>query len=498
LVGNDLDPEAIARTRARFPATQDLELSERDFLAGRGHSGTLFEEAAPTITADVFIANPPYVRTQVLGANHAQEIALRFGLKGRVDLAYAFCMAMVEALPIGGHFAFIVSNKFMTIRAGQSLREFLEREAEILELWDLGDSKLFSAAVLPCVVFGRRAPGQFRGGIPFRSLYTLRGASPESSVRQDCTTEQHLLDQFLAVPPGSRLRWKSEVMEVREGSLSVKPSDRTWVLKDAAVAGVQSRMRATKARHFSAVLKVKVGIKTTNDAVYIRDDWDELPDDVRPEAELLWPIRMTQDVARWCPPSAEGLRHRTLYPFKMDARKRTPVDIDQFPRAKAYLEAHREALEGRKYVIDAGRNWWEPWVPHQPSMWQQPRAVFPEIAEQPTFGIDESGVIPNGSLFWMYPLGHGESEILRAACAIANSGFAVEYYDMLLGTRLYAGRRRWNSQHVGHLPFPSLDSNVESLASLYDRAASALRDDGDSSTVEAEINDICRGLFSIQ
>ena len=40
--------------------------------------------------ADIVIANPPYVRTQVLGAEKSQVLAKKFNLKGRVDLYYPF------------------------------------------------------------------------------------------------------------------------------------------------------------------------------------------------------------------------------------------------------------------------------------------------------------------------------------------------------------------------------------------------------------------------
>lgn len=496
LVGNDLDPAAIAQTAERLAAHADVSLSVRDFLAGINNGdGDLFSQVAPALEVDAFIANPPYVRTQVLGAEHAQDLAQRFGLTGRVDLAYAFCMAMVDALPLGGAFAFIVSNKFMTIKAGESLRRYLQQEAEILDVWDLGDSKLFSAAVLPCVIVGRRSPGAFQEGTPFRSVYTT-GKTPARGDAIECATEEQLLHHFNTEAAGSRFEWRGKVLELRAGTLQVKPNDGTWVLSDSSAAGVQARLQASKARLFSEVMKVKVGIKTTADAIYIRNDWHTIPDEVRPEDDLLWPIRMTEDVGRWMSPAAASLTHRTLYPFERAARKRAPVDLSRFPRAAAYLERHRVVLEGRKYVIEAGRHWWEPWVPHQPWMWQQPRIIFPEISERPGFSLDESGVIANGPIFWAHTLAEGETDLLRAACAIANTAFAVEYYDMFSGTRLYAGRRRWNAQHVGQLPFPARDADVTRLANLHDHALEVIRNGGDAAEVEAEADRICRSLFA--
>ena len=47
---------------------------------------------------DIVIANPPYVRTQILGAKRANELAHAYGLSGRVDLYQVFLLAMLKSL----------------------------------------------------------------------------------------------------------------------------------------------------------------------------------------------------------------------------------------------------------------------------------------------------------------------------------------------------------------------------------------------------------------
>ena len=61
---------------------------------------------------DAVIANPPYVRTQVLGAATAQELARRFRLTGRVDLYHAFAKAIANVLKPGGILGLLTSNRF--------------------------------------------------------------------------------------------------------------------------------------------------------------------------------------------------------------------------------------------------------------------------------------------------------------------------------------------------------------------------------------------------
>lgn len=108
LLGYDSSPSYVAEAQARLPGF--AEIAQADFLelvahqdgqmrlgfdTSKGHSS--LESAI-----DVIIANPPYVRTQVLGAEKAQRLAKKYGLKGRVDLYYPFLMAMTDSLKPGG------------------------------------------------------------------------------------------------------------------------------------------------------------------------------------------------------------------------------------------------------------------------------------------------------------------------------------------------------------------------------------------------------------
>src|SRR5262245_59855475 len=103
--GFETNPKAVARAaarlRQRFPNIQ-LHFQGTDFLRFVSDTfalagGGLFTETTPE-GFDMIIANPPYVRTQVLGAKQAQFLAARFGLLGRVDLYHAFIVAMAKLL----------------------------------------------------------------------------------------------------------------------------------------------------------------------------------------------------------------------------------------------------------------------------------------------------------------------------------------------------------------------------------------------------------------
>ena len=109
---------ATARIRQHFPEVA-LHLTHGSFLdfvleqVQPLDKGGLFE-AQDAVSYDIIIANPPYVRTQIMGAEQAQALANQFGLAGRVDLYYAFIVGMAHVLRAGGIAGIIVSNRFMT------------------------------------------------------------------------------------------------------------------------------------------------------------------------------------------------------------------------------------------------------------------------------------------------------------------------------------------------------------------------------------------------
>lgn len=63
---------------------------------------------------------------------------------------------MTESLKEGGILGVITSNRYLSTKSGESIRQYLSANYDILELIDLGDTKLFEAAVLPAIFIGKK------------------------------------------------------------------------------------------------------------------------------------------------------------------------------------------------------------------------------------------------------------------------------------------------------------------------------------------------------
>ncbi|MFX0579169.1 Eco57I restriction-modification methylase domain-containing protein [Nocardia nepalensis] len=454
LVGYDLDPAGVAMAR------------ERAAGAGVGvewHIGDFLTESAGIAAGsfDAIITNPPYVRTQQLGGPTAQLLSKQFGLQGRIDLTHPFVAVAPRLLRSGGVLGLLCANRFLTTKAGANIRSLLLTELAPVELYDLGDTKLFEAAVLPAVTIATRTSS--RASCRYVSAYEVDGAEILSGTdlfEALAAERSHCVDhggRTFAVEVGT-LATGDPAVAGRDtdgfaGALSAADKG-AWRMSRPEVDRWLAEVEAGTWRTFGQVGRIRVGIKTTADRVFISDRWAQVRP--RPEGELLFDLITHQDVDPWR--IARERDTRVLYPYDTAQATRMPVDLREFPGAAAYLETHRKTLAGRKYLADSGREWFEIWVPQRPHLWRVPKVVFPDISERPRFALDRSGAVVNGDCYWMSlaDLGvDGAAERLAyLLMGVANSALGLRFYDAVCGNRLYSGRRRWITQYVSRLPLP--------------------------------------------
>ncbi|WP_462249679.1 Eco57I restriction-modification methylase domain-containing protein [Ekhidna sp.] len=456
LRGCDLNLKYLEESTNRLNQFTNVDLIEGDFLEAisltdQNKQIDLFtsDEVSNTLnnSADIIIANPPYVRTQILGAEKAQLLAKKFGLTGRVDLYYPFLIAMTESLVENGILGVITSNRYLSTKGGESIRKYLVDNYEILEVIDLGDTKLFNAAVLPAIFIGKKK-SKIKGGIlkegSFTKVYEeLNGISPTHSsadiyelLNENESGCYSILDKKFNLSKGS-LRYTTGTKDLWQ---MLSDAETEWVhrLEDNSQSKVKD--------HF----KVRVGVKTTADSVFVRDDWNELSQ--KPESEILYPLITQQNIGKWS--LDDKLALELLYTHYDENGKKKVIDLKKYPNAANYLEQHKKELSARTYVIKAKRNWFEIWVPQNPALWKLPKLVFPDISVEPRFYLDNSGSVVNGNCYWIAAEDRNQLDILYLLQGVANSSIMIKYHDLIFNNKLYSGRRRYFSQYVENYPLP--------------------------------------------
>lgn len=491
--GFETNKAALTRARQRLASNFseiEVQLVQQSFLdfvleqGGFAHRSSLFS-LPDSSRFDLIIANPPYVRTQVMGADQAQALASLFGLSGRVDLYHAFLVAMSHMLQPHGTAGIIVSNRFMTTRGGASVRAALRERLSLRHIWDLGDTKIFDAAVLPAIILAQGRNDCAARRPAFTSIYeTIADAAIEAADPIAALSQTGIV----SIKDGRRFH-------VRHGELEDSPSPHdVWRIAtdsgDAWLATVNKHTWDT----FRRLGKVRVGVKTCGDRIFIRDDWNAFPQNQRPE--LLRPVTTHHIAGRFRSIASEAQR-LILYPHQTVQGGRRTIDLDLYPKSRAYLETHRRELEKRTYLIEAGRLWYELWVPQNPAMWAAPKLVFKDISERPTFWLDLNGSIVNGDCYWLTCDSPAHVDVLWLAAAVANSTFAEAFYDHRFHNKLYSGRRRFITQYVEQFPLPDPTSDLASEIIAGAKAIYAAPDSQEAAAIEVMLNQLVWRAFGL-
>lgn len=439
--------EAARRIQLEFPEVK-LELTSvsfLDFILDNRNSGDSTIFSSPSLNPfDLIIANPPYVRTQIIGSERAQILANSFNLAGRVDLYQAFLLGIAQVLSPKGVTGIIASNRFMTTKGGGALRAALRHRVHLSEIFDLGDTKIFSAAVLPAVLIAKGTALTSAKTPRFISIYeTNTHETIEATVPDPVEALQHA---------GIVSTLDGRCFNVRHGVLDAS-DDASEVWRLASETGNQwlATVNLHTWKRFGECGKIRVGVKTCADKIFIRHDWESILGAEVPE--LLRPLTTHHGAGRFrasIPKKARAI----LYTHEVIQGKRQAISLQNHPKSRAYLESHRDALESRSYVIEAKRQWYEIWVPQDPDIWSEPKLVFRDISERPTFWIDLEGSVVNGDCYWLVLSHKYDADLLWLACAVANSTFAEAFYDHKFNNKLYAGRRRFITQYVEQFPLP--------------------------------------------
>lgn len=438
---NFLDLKHIVSDRYR---NVDMILKKQDFLE-------YYVERDEDESFDLIIANPPYVRNQVLGSDKSKKLSKIFDIKGKVDIYYIFMLALSNLLSEVGSMATITSNRFLSIKSGKVIRDYLLDNLDIQEIYDLGDTKLFEGvAVLPALVFSQSKGSSCQKSPIFKTIY-------ETTV-DECSglRELNSVVDVLSSDKDEIFSISNRFYEYKVGNLELGGSESSvWTLSNKKMKDWLSKIEENTWKIFKEVSKTRVGVKSTADKIFIRTDWDDFENPPELLRELI-----TSQYANPFHAKLPKKKKRIIYPHIVVDGEKTVVDLDKYPNAKFYFEEHKQKLSSRKYLIEAGRPWYSLWVPHDPELWKDPKIVFHDISEKPKFWIDLDGRIVNGECYWITLNKEIDDSLLWLCLAVANSSFIEKYYDYKFNNKLYSGKRRFMKQYVEQFPLPNPNNQI--------------------------------------
>ncbi|HTL36817.1 MAG TPA: N-6 DNA methylase [Kofleriaceae bacterium] len=315
---------------------------------------------------DALVANPPYVRQELL----ANKSALRSfeAYDGVADL-YIYFVELAHR--IARRFCLVVPNKWMTAAYGRPLRQFLARRGSLEGLVDFSAGLFDDADSFPCIVWG-----------------TSDGATEPLRAGR---AEPPVAEALASTPVIERARWNG--------------GDEPWHTATGDDAALLERLARTLPP-LSAIVPERPsrGVVTGCNRAFVIDaaTRERILDAEPAAAELVRPFIKGRDVKPWS--SAPIDRYILLVD--------RGTSLVELPRVRDHLEQFRTALEPRPREhtgVWHGRKpgayrWCElqdPVVPLAKS--RRPRLFYQDIQTAPACCLDPSGELVPDTTVWILP-----------------------------------------------------------------------------------------------
>ena len=363
-----------------------------------------------TEKVDIVVGNPPYIRYENIPISVREYCKTKFStFHYRSDLYIPFFEKSLSLLREGGVHCFICSNRWLKNEYGKKLRSLISTNFQLQKIICLEDANAFQEDVLA-----------------YPAITLISAQSPTSAFDY---AECH------------------KTLELNTLHLNHRqmPIGTDWSEAFYAKNSNASQLFSIEQLGF----KIGIGVATGADSVFISK---ELPEKVEPE--LIMPGINAKDLRgnqmQW---QGEYL----LNPYKPNGDL---VNLDDYPRAKSYLESHRGRLSSRHIAKKAPSRWYKTIDRISSSLLKQPKILLPDMSGNTYVFVDEGHYYPLHNIYYVTG---GSIKQLRLLAAFLMSDFVREQLSAVTN-RMNGGYARWQSQHLRKLRLPDISAISEDEA----------------------------------
>lgn len=438
----ELHTDSLEHARAKLMTMMEqsgIELAEASRLTGKWLiQGDFLLVSLPT-GFDFVIGNPPYVRQELIPEALLREYRRLYStLYDRADLYIPFIERSLSLLNEGGKFSFICADRWTKNKYGGPLRAMVARDFHLQSYIDMVDAPAFHVEVsaYPSItVIEKAPPGP-----------TLVAAAP--------VVERGYLRDLAEVLSGYTKSLPANVHKLDDVTNGEEP----WVLQFACTRELVRRIE----RDFPALeqtgCKVGIGVATGADQIYVAK-FDEL--DIEPSRKL--PLVMTRDIhtghVRW-----RG--YGVVNPFTDEGPL---VDLREFPKLAAYLEAHKPAITRRHVAKRDERRWYRTIDRINPALASRPKLLIPDIKGDAQVVYEEGKLYPHHNLYYVVS-DEWELKALQAVLLSKLTRLFIATYS----TKMRGGFLRFQAQYLRRIRLPRWESVPSALRARLAEAAGVL------------------------
>ena len=403
----DADKVEVCRTKLRKLGYKAVEnIQVADFL-----------KATPE-KADIVVGNPPYIRYENIPEDILEHCKRKFAtFHYRSDLYVPFFEKSLSLLKEGGRHCFICSNRWLKNEYGKKLRAYIAYSYQLQLIINMEGANAFQEEVLAYPAITLIAAKEPKGTFQYAELDDVTKLGTLATVHKPMPSGADWTETFLTSTSYSAL----------------------YPIEEQG-------------------FKIGIGVATGADAIFISD---KLPDEV--ENELIIPAINGRDLRG---DQLDWQKKYLLNPYNTDG---TLIDLDRYPRAKQYLETHRERLSARHIAKRAPSRWYRTIDRIMPVLQTEPKILLPDMSGNTFVFVDEGRYYPLHNIY--YITGRPIKE-LKVLAALLMSDF-VRAQLASVTNKMNGGFARWQSQHLRKLRLPDIhtmsENDIQALLDGYSR-----------------------------
>lgn len=365
------------------------------------------------------VGNPPYVRQEMIPpALLGQYRKLYTTLYDRADLYVPFIERSLALLTDGGQLAFICADRWTKNKYGGPLRSMVAKDFHLRAYVDMVDTPAFNSDVIayPAITLIERTTGE----------------STVVAERPDINPERlALLAKSLRIGKANPEHGISLIEHACSGA-------EPWVLSTSGKRTLLRRLEARFPALENAGCKIGIGVATGADKAFIAP-MSEL--DVEPSRKL--PLATTKDIASG---TVQWTGLGVINPFEDDGKL---ADLAVYPRLRAHLERHREAIAGRHVARKAPANWYRTIDRITPSLAARKKLLIPDIKGSAHVVFEDGSLYPHHNLYFVV----SDQWDLRALQAVLLSRVARQFVAAY-STTMRGGFLRFQAQYLRRIRLP--------------------------------------------
>ncbi|MFJ5532468.1 Eco57I restriction-modification methylase domain-containing protein [Streptomyces sp. NPDC093261] len=399
----------------------------------------LVDERSPT---DIVVGNPPYIRIEdvpdarmrIYRRDHPTMV-------GRADIYVGFYERALNSLTDGGALGFICADRWMRNQYGRELRKLIADRYSMEFVAIMHDVDAFEEEVSA-----------------YPAITVLRNQRQGSAIAVETTK------LFDASQARDLVHWAVSDDSTAKTTSSFKaarlphwfPGDDSWPMGSPERLAVLEYLNDRFPVLENTATRVGIGVATGADAVFLTQD----PEQVEESRAL--PMSMVRD-ARTGKLTWDGTY--LVNPWEPDG---TLVDLDRYPKLKAYFLRHRDALAGRYIAKKQPDRWYKTIDKVDHALTDKPKLLLPDMKLTIHPVLDEGGYYPHHNLYYIVS-DAWDMKVLGGLLLSRVAQAFVEAYAV----RMRGGTLRFQAQYLRRIrvPYPQAIAGPDAaaLAEAFDK-----------------------------